>query len=289
MTTSTKSNQMQGKICLVTGANAGIGKATALRLAQMNATVVMVCRNQSKGEAARAEIIAASGNESVNLLIADLSVQQSIRQLAQGFNEKYECLDVLINNAGGVFSSRMLTKDGLEHTFAFNHLGYFLLTNLLLDKLKASTPSRIINVSSEAQAGASINFDDLQGEQDYNGFRAYGQSKLANVLFTYELARRLEGSNVTANVLHPGVVRTNFGKGTTSFPFNLLIRLFAPFLASPEKGARTSIYLAASPEVAGVTGKYFADKKEKESNPLSHDTAVAQRLWQISEHLTRLN
>ncbi|MCP4426598.1 MAG: SDR family oxidoreductase [Chloroflexi bacterium] len=276
------------KTMLVTGANAGIGKATALGLAKMDAAVVMVCRNREKGEAARDEIIAQSGNENVDLMIADLSAQQSIRRLAQEFNEKYERLDVLVNNAGGVFSSRTLTEDGLEYTFAFNHLGYFLLTNLLLDKLKANGAARIVNVSSEAQAGATINFDDLQSEQDYNGFRAYGQSKLANVLFTNELARRLDGNGVTVNALHPGVVRTNFGKGTTSFPFNLMIRLLAPFLASPEKGARTSIYLATSPKAEGVTGKYFVDEKEKESNPISHDAAVAQRLWQVSEQLTGL-
>lgn len=233
--------------------------------------------------------MAESGNKNIDLMVADLASQQSIRQLAQDFNERYKRLDVLINNAGGVFGTRTLTEDGLEYTFAFNHLAYFLLTNLLMGKLKASSLARIVNVSSEAQANAQINFDDLQGEQDYNGFRACGQSKLANVLFTYELARRLEGTGITANVLHPGVVRTNFGRGTISFPFTLLIWLFAPFLASPEKGARRSIYLATSPEVAGVTGKYFANLKEKQPNPTAQDTAVAQRLWQVSALLTGLS
>lgn len=280
---------MKGKVFLVTGANAGIGKATAVGLAKTGARVVMVCRNQDKGEAARAEIVAESGNKDVDLLIADLSAQRSIRQLAQDFNAKYERLDVLVNNAGGVFSSRMVTEDGLEYTFAFNHLGYFLLTHLLLDKIKASAPARIVNVSSGAQANGRINFDDLQGEQNYSGFSAYSQSKLANVLFTYELARQLDGSGVTANVLHPGVVRTNFGRDMMSFPFKVVIRLLAPFMASPEKGARTPIYLATSPEVAGVTGKYFVNEKEKKSSPISYDTAVAQRLWRVSEELTGLS
>ena len=279
---------MKGKICLVTGANAGIGKATTLGLAKMGAVVVMVSRNQERGEAARAEIMAESENDAVDLMIADLSSQQSIRQLAEDFKTRYERLDVLVNNAGGIFGSRSLTVDGLEYTFALNHLSYFLLTNLLLERIKESSPARIVNVSSQAQADATINFDDLQSEQNYNARRVYGQSKLANILFTYELARRLNGVDVTTNALHPGVVRTNFGRESTSRAFALMMRLLGPFLASPEKGASTSIYLATAPEVEGVTGKYFIDKQEQKSNAESYDTAVAQRLWQVSEELTGL-
>ena len=279
---------MKGKICLVTGANAGIGKTTALGLAKIGAAVVMVSRNQERGEAARAEIMAESENDAVDLMIADLSSQQSIRQLAEDFKTRYERLDVLVNNAGGIFGSPSLTVDGLEYTFALNHLSYFLLTNLLLERIKESSPARIVNVSSQAQADATINFDDLQSEQNYNARRVYGQSKLANILFTYELARRLDGVDVTTNALHPGVVRTNFGRESTSRAFALMMRLLGPFLASPEKGASTSIYLATAPEVEGVTGKYFIDKQEQKSNAESYDTAVAQRLWQVSEELTGL-
>lgn len=279
---------MKGKICLVTGANAGIGKTTALGLAKIGAAVVMVSRNQERGEAARAEIMAESENDAVDLMIADLSSQQSIRQLAEDFKTRYERLDVLVNNAGGIFGSPSLTVDGLEYTFALNHLSYFLLTNLLLERIKESSPARIVNVSSQAQADATINFDDLQSEQNYNARRVYGQSKLANILFTYELARRLDGVDVTTNALHPGVVRTNFGRESTSRAFALMMRLLGPFLASPEKGASTSIYLATAPGVEGVTGKYFIDKQEQKSNAESYDTAVAQRLWQVSEELTGL-
>ena len=279
---------MKGKICLVTGANAGIGKTTALGLAKIGAAVVMVSRNQERGEAARAEIMAESENDAVDLMIADLSSQQSIRQLAEDFKTRYERLDVLVNNAGGIFGSPSLTVDGLEYTFALNHLSYFLLTNLLLERIKESSPARIVNVSSQAQADATINFDDLQSEQNYNARRVYGQSKLANILFTYELARRLDGVDVTTNALHPGVVRTNFGRESTSRAFALMMRLISPFLASPEKGASTSIYLATAPGVEGVTGKYFIDKQEQKSNAESYDTAVAQRLWQVSEELTGL-
>ena len=276
------------KTMLVTGANAGIGKAAALALAQTGATVIIVCRNEARGKAAQAEIIAQTGNQAVDLLITDLSSQDSIRQLAQSIQDKYDRLDVLVNNAGGVFTDRQLTVDGLEYTFALNHLGYFLLTNLLLDLLKASAPARIINLSSEAQSNGTINFDDLQGEQSYSGIRAYSQSKLANVLFTYELARRLGGTAVTVNAVHPGAVKTNFGRNTSNLFFRWMIRLFGPFMRSPKKGAETAVYLAISPEVEGVTGKYFVDKQEKQSNEESYHTAVAQRLWQVSEELTGL-
>lgn len=279
---------MSEKVYIVTGANAGIGKATALGLAKTGGTVVMVCRNPEKGKATQQEIVQQSGNSKVDLLLADLSVQADIRQLAQKINDTYDRIDVLVNNAGGVFSSRTLTKDGLEYTFALNHLAYFLLTDLLLDKIKASAPARIVSVSSDVSTGGKIDFDNLQGEKSYSSFGAYAQSKLANILFANELARRLEGTGVTSNSLHPGVVRTNFGRDTTNFFFSAIIKLLGIFFISPEDGAATSLHLALSPEVEGVTGKYFAKKKAKTPNSIALDTAVSQRLWQVSKDLTNL-
>jgi NAD(P)-dependent dehydrogenase (short-subunit alcohol dehydrogenase family) len=276
---------MTGKICLVTGANSGIGKATTSGLARMGATVVMICRNREKGETVRAEIIAQSGNQSVDLMIADLASQQSIRQLATDFKRKYQQLHVLVNNAGGIFGRRVLTEDGLEQTFAVNHLAYFLLTSSLLELLQASAPSRIVNVTSEAQRAGIINFDDLQAENGYSAQRAYSQSKLANILFTYELARRLAGTGVTANVVHPGAVRTGFGS-TASTSFRIVVKLLSPLMRNPEKGADTVVYLAASPEVEGVTGKYFSDRKERPSSKASYDLSTAMELWDVSEKLT---
>lgn len=277
---------MSDQVIMVTGANAGIGKVAAQELARQGATVIMVCRSLERGQTAQAEIKAASGNERVDLLTADLSVQADIHQLAAEFKQKYARLDVLVNNAGAIFDKRQETADGLELTFALNHLGYFLLTNLLLDVLKASAPARIVNVSSGAHHRSRINFDDLQREKGYNGFEVYSQSKLANVLFTYELARKLEGSGVTANALHPGFVNSNFGNSmgrVAAFLVGITSRLFG---ISPEKGAETIIYLASSPEVAGVTGKYFVKKKATRSAKESYDDAVARRLWQVSEALT---
>jgi NAD(P)-dependent dehydrogenase (short-subunit alcohol dehydrogenase family) len=248
---------MAGKVCMVTGANAGIGKVTALELAKRGATVIMVSRSHTRGEEARQEIVAQSGNNAVELLVADLSSQASIRQLADQFKQNYIRLDVLINNAGAIFYQREETEDGLERTFAVNHIAYFLLTYLLLDLLKASAPARIINVSSDAHRMSKLDFDDLQSECSFSAFGAYGQSKLANILFTAELARRLEGSGVTANTVHPGFVQTNFGRSQTGIVatlFRVLNRLFA---VSSEKGAETSVYLATAPEVEGVTGKWM--------------------------------
>src|SRR5919202_4606855 len=201
---------MRGRICLVTGATSGIGKATALGLARLGATLVLVTRDPQRGATTVAEIKQQTGNDALDFLTADLTSQQSIRRLADEFKRKYQHLHVLVNNAGGVFP-RTLTVDGLEKTFALNHLAYFLLTELLLDVLKASAPGRIVSVSSEAERGGKINFDDLQSYRKYNAMRAYSQSKLANVIWTYELARRLEGTGVTANCLHPGAVATSFG------------------------------------------------------------------------------
>ena len=274
---------MRGRICLVTGATSGIGKATALGLARLGATLVLVTRDPQRGATTVAEIKRQTGNDALDFLTADLTSQQSIRRLADEFKRKYQHLHVLINNAGGVFP-RTLTVDGLDKTFALNHLAYFLLTELLLDVLKASAPARIVSVSSEAERGGKINFDDLQSHKKYSAMRAYSQSKLANVMWTYELARRLEGSGVTANCLHPGAVATSFGG---SIPLiNWIYRLGGRFMRTPEEGAETVIYLASSPEVEGVTGKYFQDCRPINSAPRSYDREAARRLWQVSVELT---
>jgi NAD(P)-dependent dehydrogenase (short-subunit alcohol dehydrogenase family) len=278
---------MHNKTVIVTGANAGIGRVTALELAKMGARVVMVCRDKERGAAAQQAIIAQTGNTKVDLLLADLSSQQSIRQLANTIQQKYNRLDVLVNNAGAMFASRQVTVDGLEMTFALNHMNYFLLTNLLLDLLKASAPSRIVNVSSEAHRGTQLDFADLQHEKSFPGFGVYGQSKLANIYFTYELARRLEGTGVTANALHPGFVATNFAKNN-GLMYRVGMVFMRPFAMNDQKGAETQIYLASSPEVEGVTGKYFNKKKAVPSSNVSYDVAAAQRLWSTSESLSQI-
>jgi len=280
---------MKGKVCMITGANSGIGKATALGLAKMGATVVMVCRNQNRGKAAMDEIKARSGKESVELMIADLASQKSIRQLVKDFKASYRQLHVLINNAGVAKANRTLTVDGIETTFAINHLAPFLLTNLLLDVLKVSTPARIVNVSSMVHKWGVIDFDDLQEEKRYDVDKAYNQSKLAILLFTYELARKLQGMSVTVNSLEPGMTVTDFGREYTWFKRLMITKILRPFMKSSEKGAETSIYLASSPEIEGVTGKHFINKKEVKSSKRSYDESVWQRLWQVSEELTELN
>jgi NAD(P)-dependent dehydrogenase (short-subunit alcohol dehydrogenase family) len=276
-------NRMQGKICMVTGANSGIGKETAIGLAKQGATVVMVCRDAAKGEAALKEIKERSGNSSIDLLLADLSSQQAIRNLVKDFKSKYSKFHVLINNAGLVLSKRTLSVDGIETQLAVNHLAPFLLTNLLLDVLKASAPARVVNTSSGIHKRATL--DDLQSEKKYSAFSAYGKSKLALTLFTYELARRLKGSGVTVNAVHPGVVKTNLGRDMDWFS-----RGFTKiFFTSPVKGAATSIYVASSPEVEGITGKYFANKKETPSSKLSYDESAAKQIWDLSAKLTHLS
>ena len=282
-----KSVDMTGRVCLITGANSGIGKATALGLAKLDATVVIVSRDRDKGEAALLEIRTLSGNKNVDSMVADLSSQDSVRELAHDFKARYKKLHVLINNAGIFLPKRVSTVDGLEATFATNHLGHFLLTNLLLDMLKASAPSRIINVISSAHRGTEINFEDLQGEKKYSGYHAYSQSKLANVLFTYQLAKQLEGTRVTVNCLHPGVVRTGFGKDQGGF-MSIAVRIGAPFMMNPEKAAKAAIYLATSPELEEVTGKHFAKGKEERSSKESYDSETAERLWKVSAELTKL-
>jgi len=278
---------MNGKICMVTGATSGIGLATAIELARKGATVIIVSRDPQRCQAAVLHIRQQTGSSTVETIPADLSSQFQIRQLAQAFQSRYSQLDVLVNNAGAFFLRRQESADGVEMTFALNHLNYFLLTYLLLDRLKASAPARIVNVASDSHRGARINFNDLQGKRGYNGFQAYGQSKLANVLFTYELARRLEGAQVTANALHPGFVATNIGKNN-----GLLARLVMPIAQlnaiRPEEGARTGVYLASSPDVEGVSGTYFTREKPVQSDPASYDLQAARQLWEISAEMTGL-
>jgi retinol dehydrogenase 12 len=278
---------MNGKICLVTGGTNGIGKATAQALAQMGATVVIVGRNAPKTAQLVEEIRTASGNKNVDSLLADLSSQQEVRRLADKFKRKYSHLHVLLNNAGAVFMQRQLSVEGIEMTFALNHLAYFLLTNLLLDTIRASAPARIINVSSDAHASGKIEFDNLQGERDYSP-RAYDNSKLANILFTMELARRLEGTGVTVNALHPGFVATGFAKNNGKV-IAALVSIFAPLVArSPAKGAETSIYLATSPSMEGITGKYFYDSHVIPAAPQATDMVVARKLWDVSVEMVHL-
>lgn len=278
---------MRDKVCLITGATSGIGFVTAQALAQRGATVVMVGRDAARGADSVNRVKRATGNDAVDLLLADLSSQAQIADLAQTFLRRYDHLDVLINNAGAIFTERQMSVDGVEMTFALNHLGYFLLTHFLLDVLKSSAPSRIVNVASRAHEGGRIHFDDLQGERRYGGWRAYCQSKLANILFTYELARRLQDTQVTANVLHPGFVATRFGHNNTG-AMAWLIRAAQVMAISEERGAETMIYLASSPEVEGVSGKYFVNSRETRSSSQSYDTAIAKGLWQVSETMAGL-
>jgi len=284
----TVKSSMQGKICMVTGANSGVGKATALALAQMGATVVMVCRDRARGEEAQNEITTKSKNNAVDLLQADLSSQQSIRQLVENFQHHYTHLHVLINNAGAAFPGRRETVDGLEMTFAVNYLAPFLLTNVLLDVLKASAPARVVNVSSDSHEAGYIKLDNLQSKNPYGSMKVYGQAKLAVVLFTYELARRLEGTGVTVNCLHPGFVATHFGQRDAGPAFRLLVKVIGSFGTSPEKGAKTSIYLASSPKVEGVTGTYFVKSIPKRSAAISYDESLQRQLWEQSAKLVNL-
>ncbi len=281
-------DNMGGKICLITGATNGIGKATALALAHMGATVVIVGRNAPKTTQLVEEIRAASGNQNVDSLLADLSSQQQVRRLADEFKSKYPHLHVLLNNAGGTFTIRQLSVDGIEMTFALNHLAYFLLSNLLLETMKASAPARIINVSSDAHSGGKIDFDNLQGERSYSSFGPYGNSKLANILFATELARRLEGTGVTVNALHPGLTSTGFGKNNPGFLMKIMGAVIPLIARSPEKGAETSIYLASSPEVQSISGKYFVDCKVTQPAPQAADRTVARRLWDVSAEMVHL-
>lgn len=277
---------MENKITLITGASSGIGRVTARELARMGATVVLLGRNRERTEAARDAIIAETGNEKVDFILADFASLEAVRAAADEFKRRYQRLDVLVNNAGLYLDERQVSADGYEMTFAVNHLATFLLTDLLLETLKASAPSRIVTVSSGAHMGGGVRFDDPRAMRGYNGFRAYADSKLANILFTYELARRLEGTGVTANCLHPGAVNSNFAAETKGL-FGIFFNLGRIFMLSPEQGADTSIFLASSPEVDGVTGKYFAKRTAQTSSLASYDRGAQTRLWELSEELVR--
>jgi NAD(P)-dependent dehydrogenase (short-subunit alcohol dehydrogenase family) len=279
---------MSGKVVIVTGSTDGIGKATARALAAMGATVVIVGRNPDKTTATVEELRAATGNEQIEGMLADFASLAQVRQLADAFKQKRDRLDVLINNAGAVFAKRGETEDGFEQTFGVDHLAPFLLTNLLLDLLKQSAPSRIVNVSSEGHKVSGMRFDDLQAERRYTAMGAYGQAKLANVLFTYELARRLRGTGVTVNALHPGSVASNFGAGQAGLLAPVIRFFITRFGITPEEGAQTSVYVASSPDVAGVTGKYWIKSKPVRSSAASYDNEAAERLWQISAEMTGL-
>ena len=277
---------MDNKVCLVTGANSGIGKVTAQALSAQGATLLMVCRNRQKGEMALEAIKTHSKNDGVQLFVADLSSQADIRRLAAEIQTRTPRIDVLVNNAGGINPTRTLTKDGFETTLAVNHLSHFLLTNLLLESLKASSAPRVVNVSSQAHQIGTINFDDLGLQKHYNAMKAYAQSKLANILFTYELARRLSDQKIMVNTLHPGAVNTNFGKNLDGIA-GFFFRSCGFLMRTPERGAETVIWLATAPELNGVTGKYFSDKKEIRSSKVSYNSDVAKRLWDISAGLTQ--
>jgi NAD(P)-dependent dehydrogenase (short-subunit alcohol dehydrogenase family) len=280
-------DELTGRICVVTGASRGIGRATAEGLARLGAKLILVCRRREDGELVSREI-AAESRIAPDVITADLSSQASIREAAGYLGGRYPHLHVLINNAGVIPRERELTADGLEMQFAVNHLAYFLLTSLLLPQLEAGAPARIINVSSGAHTHASIDFADLQAEQGYQSKEVYSRSKLANILFTYELSRRLSGTGVTANCLDPGVVATGMLADYMDVP-RAGAAPASTFGAKPEEGAGTSIYLASSPDVAAVTGKYFERKQPRASSRASYDEAAARRLWEVSERLTGLS
>ncbi|MGW7685092.1 SDR family NAD(P)-dependent oxidoreductase [Kribbella sp. NPDC054772] len=278
---------LAGRTVLITGGTGGIGKATALGLAAMGARVLITGRDRGRTEDTVREIRAAGRGE-VQGFVADLSSQADVRRLAHEVLQRDPHPDVLINNVGGYWNTRHATIDGLEHTFALNHLAPFLLTNLLLENLQQGTPARIVTVASNAHAMGRIDFDDLQGERSYSGARAYNQSKLANVLFSYELARRLTGSSVTANAVHPGLVSTAFGAADPGRVQRLVVPVLRPFMKSPAQGAATSIHLASAPDLDRMTGCYFAKSKATRSSTRSYDESVAARLWEVSADLVGL-
>jgi NAD(P)-dependent dehydrogenase (short-subunit alcohol dehydrogenase family) len=278
---------LEGRTCLVTGATSGIGEETAAGLARRGARVILVARDRERGEASVARVRTKTGNRAVELLLADLASQVEIRELAGQVLDRCPSLHVLVNNAGVVHLSRETTVDGFETTFAVNHLAYFLLTRLLLDRLVESRPARIVNVASNGHKFGKLDFDDLQSERKYSWMRVYATSKLANVLFSYELGRRLAGTGVTVNCLHPGAVSTGLGLNNGRLG-HIVIPLLRPFFLTPEAGARTSIYLASSEGVENVSGKYFVKCTPRPSSPDSYDEAIARRLWEKSSELTRL-
>jgi len=276
----------KSKTIVVTGGTSGIGRATALGLAKLDSRLILVGRDAGRAEETIAEIRKATGRKDVELLRGDFARLAEVRRVADELLARTEKIDVLVNNAGVTMMKRTTTPDGFETTFAVNHLGYYLLTGLLLPRLRAAAPgARIVNVASDAHRWGPLDLDDLQNEREYKAMKVYGQSKTANILFTRELARRLAGSGVSANALHPGAVATRLGRGSGPL-FDLLQRAISVFMKSPAQGAETSIYLASAPEVEGVSGRYFADCKEKEPQPHARDEALARRLWEISEGLT---
>jgi retinol dehydrogenase 14 len=284
--TADMTTTMTGKTVLITGGTGGIGRAAAIGLASLGARVGITGRDRERAEVAAAAIAKESGNPAVDVFVADMSSQAEVRRLADEILAVYPRLDVLLNNVGGFWAHRHVTADGFEHTFALNHLAPFLLTNLLLDRLIASAPARVVTVSSGAQSMGNIDFDDLMGEQKYSGSRAYNQSKLANVMFAYELAKRLEGTGVTSTALHPGLTSTAFSAEDPAL--GLLVTILRPFMKSPRRGAETPVYLASSPQAEGLTGQFFANRKVKESHKSSYDTAITGRLWQVSADLVGL-
>jgi len=281
-------SEMSEKVCIVTGSNSGIGKETTLALASMGATMVMVVRDMERGETARREISEKTGHSSTDLMLCDLSSQESIRRFADAFKGKYDKLHVLINNAGAEYDVRQVTVDGFERTLAVNYLAPFRLTHELLPLLKAGVPSRVINITSGLHKSGNVNFEDLQSEKDYDGMRAYANAKLMVLMFTYELARRLEGTGITVNVVHPGFAATNLGRNTGSLRSSLMFKVMRPFQTSARKAAETSIYLASSPDVEAVTGKYFRRKQEATSSPTSYDERMQKRLWDVTADLLGL-
>jgi NAD(P)-dependent dehydrogenase (short-subunit alcohol dehydrogenase family) len=278
---------MNNKLCVITGANSGIGFETTKALAKKGAYIVMVCRNEDKAEEARQQIIGQTSNPGIDIVLCDFSIQSEIRDAAEKIKADYDKVDVLINNHGFLASDREETVDGLEKTFAVNHLGYFLFTNLLLAHIKASDYARIISVASEAHRSGEFDPENLQLSEGYKPMKAYGNSKLFNILFTKELARRLIDTHVTANCLHPGVIASNFAN-SASWIMKTLFKIGKPFMASSRKGAQTSVYLATSADVENVTGAYFKNKKAATPSKTARDAGAARRLWEMSEKLCGL-
>lgn len=279
---------MHGRTVVITGANSGVGQATAVALARAGADTVITARHEGRGRQAVADIRRDSGSDRVDLVVFDLADLASVRRGAEQILDRCGRIDVLVNNAGLVLSERTETVDGFEATFGINHLGPFLLTQLLTERLVASAPARVVNVASTAHQGArrGLDFDDLQSTRHYRGMRAYSRSKLANILFTGELARRLSGTGVTANSLHPGTVASGFARDHDAKGFLAFgVKIIKPFILTPEKGARTSVYLASSPEVADVTGQYFVKCRARTPSPAARDQAAGALLWSVSEEL----
>ena len=274
---------LDGRVALVTGANSGIGYEVALQLAARGATLVLLCRDAERGEAARARISEQTSNDRVELLLADMGSQAQVRRAAAEFRERHDRLHLLVNSAGAIQRRRELTEDGLERTFAANHLGTFLLTRQLLDVIRASAPARIINVASSSHARGPLDFADLDSAEDWAGMRAYGRSKLGNVMFSHELARRLDGSGVTVNAMHPGLVATNFGRGVRWIRLGIAAARW--FMVSPRDSGADVLHLATSPELDGVTGAYFVRREQQPSSEFSRDESLQQRLWMASEVL----